>query len=144
MAAARNNARAATAEGQWRCPDRRLTQPSHLRDKPSRANQRAQDTQKQGDQKQDTKQDAQKQDTKQDAQKQDTKQDAQKQDTKQDAQKQDTKQTPRSRTPNQRRPEERKRAVAGSDKAGGGGKTLSAEQKTKIRDDGHQLETASA
>jgi Protein of unknown function (DUF1236) len=85
--------------------------------------QRAQDTQKQGDQQKS--QGAQKQDTKQDAQKQDTKQDAQKQDTKQDAQKKDAQSKDAQKSGSGQ--------SAGSDKAGGGGKTLSAEQKTKIR-----------
>ncbi len=73
--------------------------------------QRAQDAQKQGDQKQDAQKQGDQQ--KQDAQKQGDrqKQDAQKQgDQKQDAQKQD------------------------AQKSGDGGKTLSAEQKTKVRE----------
>ena len=104
--------------------------------------QRAQDAQKQGDQKQDAqkqgdqKQDAQKQgDQKQNAQKQgdQQKQDAQKQgdQQKQDAQKQGDRQKQDAQKQGDQKQDAQKQGDA---KSGDGGKTLSAEQKTKVRE----------
>jgi hypothetical protein len=106
-------------------------------DSPGQQGQRAQDTQKQGDQKgtsgqaqQDQK--GQQGQRAQDAQKQDQKgQDAQKQgDRAQDTQKQGDQKAQGGQKPDQRQDAQK----GGDTKAGGGGKALSTEQKTKVRE----------